>query len=543
MPIVMEEFNISSSNDSNFYVSTVNPFIDNFDLGTNAVKNSTGGLDFSKSDYIYILFADPNGSYSLHCPNSGTIYYTVVGGGAGGGSYSGSTSQFYVGGNSGAVAAGSFEISSDNDFFLNVGSGGSGGNNNGSEATTGGLSSIFYGVDKNNITNLITCGGGSYNSVGNVDANLTSLSNSLSYKSNNITNFGIGATGGYISTPTNSGPGINIIMNDSNSFYFGGGGGSGVDFEDGTEGEGPVINATSGSDGNGGEGGTSYSIDRNDGNGGGGGGGGSIISVNTTLTTGTEGIDLFSSATNGGDATKQLSGDGGIAGIGGGGGGCGDGITENPNSGGKGGNGLIMLYFQQTEYVTSNVAVEAKKVSTDNLTLIAPTSNNNFNFSVQDNNMSHYLLHIRPTEKKIGIFLGNNDLSGGLSAPYDIDLQMNMNRIKGSLPRIRSLTPATFTIDHVSQQIGFISQDIEPFFPNIVKDGPYNNQLRRPVKGVNMTQLTPYLVDAIQELANKVDEQEKKIKELEKKQNNENNTIKGLIAFNIASTIKKLLNY
>ena len=67
------------------------------------------------------------------------------------------------------------------------------------------------------------------------------------------------------------------------------------------------------------------------------------------------------------------------------------------------------------------------------------------------------------------------------------------------------------------QNIGFVADELEEIDPNLALGGGYNENGEMDVKQINSPYLLNYAIKAIQELSTKVDEQEKRIKELERR--------------------------
>ena len=67
------------------------------------------------------------------------------------------------------------------------------------------------------------------------------------------------------------------------------------------------------------------------------------------------------------------------------------------------------------------------------------------------------------------------------------------------------------------QNIGFVADELEEIDPNLALGGGYDENGEMDIKQINSPYLLSYAIKAIQELSAKVDEQEKRIKELERR--------------------------
>ncbi|MBE5703962.1 MAG: tail fiber domain-containing protein [Ruminococcus sp.] len=67
------------------------------------------------------------------------------------------------------------------------------------------------------------------------------------------------------------------------------------------------------------------------------------------------------------------------------------------------------------------------------------------------------------------------------------------------------------------QDIGFVADELEEIDPNLALGGGYDENGEMDIKQINSPYLLNYAIKAIQELSTKVDEQEKRIKELERR--------------------------
>lgn len=67
------------------------------------------------------------------------------------------------------------------------------------------------------------------------------------------------------------------------------------------------------------------------------------------------------------------------------------------------------------------------------------------------------------------------------------------------------------------QNIGFVADELEKIDPKLALGGGYDENGKMDVKQINSPYLLNYAIKAIQELNAKVDEQEKRIKKLERR--------------------------
>ena len=67
------------------------------------------------------------------------------------------------------------------------------------------------------------------------------------------------------------------------------------------------------------------------------------------------------------------------------------------------------------------------------------------------------------------------------------------------------------------QNIGFVADELEEIDPNLALGGGYDENGEMDIKQINSPYLLNYAIKSIQELSAKVDEQEKRIKELERR--------------------------
>ena len=124
---------------------------------------------------------------------------------------------------------------------------------------------------------------------------------------------------------------------------------------------------------------------------------------------------------------------------------------------------------------------------------------------------------------------GNGGYTGSWSNLSDIKFKKNIADYENALEKIMLLKPRTYEmrIDEYpymglarGQQIGFIAQEMETIFPNLVETAFHPGEIESdpPIeyKAINYIGLIPVLVKATQELNDKISELNSKIEQLEK---------------------------
>jgi hypothetical protein len=106
----------------------------------------------------------------------------------------------------------------------------------------------------------------------------------------------------------------------------------------------------------------------------------------------------------------------------------------------------------------------------------------------------------------IGVFLGPNNTSW--SANSDSRIKKNINYLSNELDNILNLKPCTYNYisddENQKSRIGFIAQDVETVYPNIIENGSYSDELQDNIKAINTSDLIPYIIKAIQEQDEKI---------------------------------------
>jgi hypothetical protein len=110
-------------------------------------------------------------------------------------------------------------------------------------------------------------------------------------------------------------------------------------------------------------------------------------------------------------------------------------------------------------------------------------------------------------------FNGSNEAylssAGVWTNASDISIKKDINDIKYGLNEVMKLKPKSYKmIDDDLEQIGFIAQDVEELLPELVGTS------ERGMKGWSYGNLTAVLTKAIQELNQKINEQQQTINSL-----------------------------
>ena len=102
----------------------------------------------------------------------------------------------------------------------------------------------------------------------------------------------------------------------------------------------------------------------------------------------------------------------------------------------------------------------------------------------------------------------------------DVRLKENFAKCKiNALDAVLKMPVCSFDWieSNIHQPLGLVADEIEKIDPLLVSGGGYNEDGSMNVKQIDRLLLTEYAIKAIQELSTKVDEQEKRIKELERR--------------------------
>ena len=111
-----------------------------------------------------------------------------------------------------------------------------------------------------------------------------------------------------------------------------------------------------------------------------------------------------------------------------------------------------------------------------------------------------------------GLITFFEDTNGGVVTPSDRRVKKNIEPLSPMLEKVAQLTPATYHYKHVDDSepktLGFIAQDVEPIFPELVFE-------KGERMGLHYSGMIPIHTKAIQELKETADRQETRIRELE----------------------------
>ena len=137
--------------------------------------------------------------------------------------------------------------------------------------------------------------------------------------------------------------------------------------------------------------------------------------------------------------------------------------------------------------------IYSKKDSTDSF-MVGKSASNVFTIVNQSN---------------VGVFM-NSD-SNVLTSTSDKNLKTNISNLENNSENIMKLRPVEFNWnyedDNKKKHVGFIAQEVEEIFPELVEENVYPNG--EVYKGVNTNKLIPYMIDEIKLLEEKLEKLEK----------------------------------
>lgn len=129
-----------------------------------------------------------------------------------------------------------------------------------------------------------------------------------------------------------------------------------------------------------------------------------------------------------------------------------------------------------------------------------------------------YLGTLYPTLTPISIknlYIEDTIFCATLINTSDATIKDNISSIDTEITdKIMNLKPSSYTLKNDKTKhihYGFIAQDIEKEFPNLVYSAPDKNRMGANIKSVNYLEIIPLLVDKIQMMQKEIDELKDKI--------------------------------
>jgi len=154
--------------------------------------------------------------------------------------------------------------------------------------------------------------------------------------------------------------------------------------------------------------------------------------------------------------------------------------------------------------------------------------------------VNNYWLQLGKTGQRLGdIFVGTIRVSFDMIKDSDTRLKENIVVLENPLQKIMRVSaynynfkkeffpediPAEATTKYAKKQIGFLAQELEKEFPELVSPPDEENEYY----GVNYIGMIPVLLEAIKEQQKMIDKQQQRIEQLEKGNNVTANTLKSL---------------
>jgi hypothetical protein len=107
----------------------------------------------------------------------------------------------------------------------------------------------------------------------------------------------------------------------------------------------------------------------------------------------------------------------------------------------------------------------------------------------------------------VGVFLAPNNTSWSANSDYRI--KKNITYLSNNeSDNILKLKPCTYNYvsddENQKSRIGFIAQDLEEVYPNLIENGSYDETFKDNIKAINTSDLIPYIIKAIQEQDEKI---------------------------------------
>ena len=157
-------------------------------------------------------------------------------------------------------------------------------------------------------------------------------------------------------------------------------------------------------------------------------------------------------------------------------------------------------YFKEHNYTSSNVIITTNFNNDNSVKILAGLSGNTYEYQkgIFDYNSLDDIEYMCNLYISGELFVGNNITAFSTYSTSDINLKQDIYEIKNSLSDVERLRPVSFNWkDNKEKEVGFIAQEVEDIFPNLVKT---NN-----CKSLKENKLIPYLVDCVKTLKYRID--------------------------------------
>jgi len=182
------------------------------------------------------------------------------------------------------------------------------------------------------------------------------------------------------------------------------------------------------------------------------------------------------------------------------------------------GQGLIEMRTRQL-----NIGVEPG-VNTTSPYMLRIVENGVYGFDLVSNNGNDDWEHYVNSSGEMFLFHNNQSrgffdpASGNYSATSDARLKTNIRSLTGILPKLLALNAKKYEYkSHPGKEYhGFLAQDIQQLFPEIVTEAEARNNGEQPTLLVDYAQLTVLAIEAVKEQQQTIDAQKAEIEALKK---------------------------
>jgi hypothetical protein len=158
-----------------------------------------------------------------------------------------------------------------------------------------------------------------------------------------------------------------------------------------------------------------------------------------------------------------------------------------------------------------------------NITIVDSSSNNYGSYTVYTDKAATNFFSVGKSASHVfnivnhdnaGVYMASGSTS--LTSTSDVRLKTAIEPIEDATDKLLQLKPCTYkwkTQDEANpkKHIGFIAQEVEALFPNLVNENTYPDG--STYKGVATTDLIPYLLKTLQNQLEEINELEEKMKE------------------------------